>query len=114
MAYSDQAISISDDTLSIRHYYLWGTKRVALSAIRSVTRVPLTPLRGKGRIWGTSNPRYWANLDTRRPSKELAFIVDAGKAVKPFVTPDDPEAFAAALVAAGVEITEGDGTGRYI
>jgi hypothetical protein len=25
---------------------------------------------GKWRIWGTGNPRYWANLDTKRPKKK--------------------------------------------
>jgi hypothetical protein len=33
--------------------------------------------------------------------------VDVGKAVKPFVTPDDPEAFESALRERGIEVTDG-------
>ena len=35
-----------------------------------------------------------------------AFLVDAGKAVKPFVTPDDPAAFESALRERGVEVAD--------
>jgi hypothetical protein len=32
---------------------------------------------------------YWANLDTARPSKKEGLVLDLGKSVKPFITPDD-------------------------
>jgi hypothetical protein len=49
------------------------------------------------RIWGTGNFKLWANLDTKRPHKNVAFIIDNGKSVKPFVTPDAPDAFEAVV-----------------
>ena len=45
---------------------------------------------GRARIWGTANPRYWANLDPQRPTKKAGLILDLGRLVRPFITPDDP------------------------
>lgn len=107
MAYQDGSIGVTDDALTIKGYYLPGTvKRVPLTAIRSAIRRDMSTFRGRGRIWGTANPGYWANFDPRRPRKTVAFLIDAGKAVKPFVTPDDPAAFESALRERGVEITD--------
>lgn len=107
MAYQDGSIRVSDETLTIKGYYFPGTvKRVPLAAIRSVRRTDMSASRGRGRIWGTANPGYWANFDPRRSRKTVAFLVDAGKAVKPFVTPDDPAAFESALRERGVEVTD--------
>ncbi len=93
---------------TIKGYYLPGAvRRIPLSAIRSVLRSDMAALRGRGRIWGTANPGYWANFDLRRPRKAVAFLVDTGKAIKPFVTPDDPAAFEAALRDRGIGITDG-------
>ena len=108
MAYQDASIGVTDDALTIKGYYFPGTvKRVPLSAIRSVRRVNMSIFRGRGRIWGSANPGYWANFDLRRRRKTVAFLVDAGKAVKPFVTPDVPESFESALRERGVEVTDG-------
>jgi hypothetical protein len=107
MNYQDGSIGIDADHLSIRGYYFPGTvKRIPLAALRSVQRVPMRQLRGRGRIWGTSNPRYWANFDPRRPAKMVAFVVDAGKAVKPFVTPDDPDRFEQAMRHHGIRVLD--------
>jgi hypothetical protein len=57
----------------------------------------MTAARGKGRIWGTANPRYWASLDPQRPSKDVALVLDLGGMVHPFITPDDPDAVEAAI-----------------
>ncbi|MHB1929775.1 MAG: PH domain-containing protein [Acidimicrobiales bacterium] len=115
MAYQDRSVGVTNDSLTIRGYYLPGTtKRIPLDAIRSVRRVSLSAFRGKGRIWGTANPGYWANFDLGRPRKTVAFLVDTGKRVKPFVTPDDPDAFEAALREHGVDVAEGDGPGPLI
>lgn len=109
MTYQDRSIAVTDDALTIRGYYFPGTvKRIALGTIRSVRRAELSALRGRGRIWGTANPGYWANFDPGRPGKSVAFLVDRGKAVKPFVTPDDPAAFEAALREHGIEVTTAD------
>ena len=52
---------------------------------------------GRGRIWGTANPRYWASLDPQRPKKSVGLILDVGRFVRPFITPDDPNAVEALI-----------------
>lgn len=103
--YDDGTISCGADGVRIRRYYVpGGSKRIATSAIRSAQRVPIGLLTGRARIWGTANPRYWASLDPSRPRKQVGFVIDAGRPVKPFVTPEDPDAFEAALTAHGVSV----------
>lgn len=107
MAYQDGSIGVTDDALTIKGDAFPGTvKRVPLVAIRSVRRSDMSAFRGLGRIWETANPGYWANFDPRRPRKTVAFLVDAGKAVKQCVTPEDPAAFETALRERGVEVTD--------
>ena len=96
--YADSGIEATSEGLRIRRYYLpFGDKRIGWGLIRSVGRVEVGALRGRLRIWGTANPRYWANLDPGRPRKKVGFVLDLGRRVRPFVTPDDPAAFEAAL-----------------
>jgi hypothetical protein len=90
--YRDEWIICTDDGIRIRWYYPWGDKRVPYAAIRSARRVRLDLLHGRGRIWGTANLRYWASLDPGRPGKESALILDLGRPVRPFITPDDTQA----------------------
>lgn len=88
--YTDKWITCTDDAIVIRSYYLWGArKRIPYSVIRGAKQVNLTALRGKPRLWGTANPRYWASLDPSRPTKKAALILDVGGMVRPFITPDD-------------------------
>jgi hypothetical protein len=87
--YKEKGFICGDNALEIRHYYLWGSKKVPYSSIVSVQRVSLAALKGKARIWGTANMGYWANLDTKRPSKREGLVLDLSKSVKPFITPDD-------------------------
>jgi hypothetical protein len=92
--YDDGIIRCDALGVEIRRYYFpSGTKHVNYGEIKGLTRVEMSALKGKLRIWGTGNFKIWANLDTKRPHKEVAFIIDDGKSVKPFVTPDDPDAF---------------------
>lgn len=100
--YRDQTLIIDADTLTISGYYFpWrGTKRVPLSEILSVVRVPLSPLGGGWRIWGSTTFVHWANFDFRRPEKHTGFVIEVGKGMKPFITPDDPDAFETVLRAA--------------
>ncbi len=89
--YSEHGVTCGTDVLEIRHYYLWGSKKVRYASIQGVQRVSLSALKGKARIWGTANFAYWANLDTKRMSKKEGLVLDLGKGVKPFITPEDPE-----------------------
>jgi hypothetical protein len=96
--YRDRWIECRPDAISLRGYYFpWGTKCIPYASIRSWRRVDIGTFTGKGRFWGTANPHYWANFDPRRPKKRVGFILDLGHFVHPFITPDDPDAFEAAV-----------------
>ncbi|MDA8309177.1 MAG: hypothetical protein M0Z46_00920 [Actinomycetota bacterium] len=96
--YRDRWISCTDEDIEVRGYYFpWGTKRIPYGSIRTMRKVKMSAAHGRGRIWGTANPKYWASLDPRRSSKSVAFILGLGRAVSPFLTPDDPEAFEEAV-----------------
>lgn len=110
--YRDRTLVVDDNGIAVRGYYLpWaGTKRVDFGKLHSVTRTSIGALTGRGRIWGTANPRYWANLDVRRPRKATGYVLDTGHFVAPFVTPDDPNAFEAALREHGIAVVDGGST----
>lgn len=93
--YDDGTIVCGPDRLEIHSYYFpFGTKSVAYTQIKGLQRIEISGvMSGKWRLWGTANPRYWANLDTRRPKKTAGFVVDLGGRVSPIVTPDQPDAF---------------------
>jgi hypothetical protein len=92
MLYDDGGVACDDDGLIIRHYYLWGSKRIPYASMRSVKKRPLTVMRGKWRIWGSGDLVHWFNLDRQRPRKDVALEIDAGGRVRPTITPDDPDA----------------------
>ncbi len=98
-SYDDGRIVCDSDRLEIHSYYFpFGTKSVPYTRIKGLQRVEIKGLlSGKWRIWGTGNPRYWANLDTKRPTKKVGFVVDLGRKVSPIVTPDNPDAFESVL-----------------
>jgi hypothetical protein len=97
--YDDGRIVCSSDRLEIHSYYFpFGTKSVPYGQIKGLQRIEINGvMSGKWRIWGTGNPRYWANLDTKRPKKTAGFVIDLGRKVNPIVTPDQPDAFESAL-----------------
>ncbi|MGH3733849.1 MAG: hypothetical protein ACRDVC_10865 [Acidimicrobiales bacterium] len=96
--YDDGIIKCDAEGLEIRRYYFpVGSKRVKYAEIKGLQRLSMGTLNGQWRIWGTANFNYWANLDPKRPKKQVAFIVDDGKRVKPFITPDDPDALETVL-----------------
>jgi hypothetical protein len=95
--YRDAGIICGTDLVEMRHYYPWGSKKVPYGSIKGVQRVTLGALKGKARIWGTANVGYWANLDTKRPSKKEGLVLDLDRRVKPFITPDDPDQVEALL-----------------
>lgn len=96
--YQDQWIECTPEEIRIRGYYFpWGTKRIPYQSIRGYRRVDLGVTRGRGRIWGTANPRYWASLDPGRPAKRQALVLDLGHFVRPVITPDDTGAVEAVI-----------------
>jgi hypothetical protein len=92
--YDDGGISCDEQGLTIRQYYPWGAKRIRYTSIRNVRRLPLTGANAmrRWRIWGSGDFIHWWNLDTNRPRKELALVIDVGHRVRPTITPDDPVA----------------------
>jgi hypothetical protein len=90
--FKEEGVVCDESTLEIRRYYPWFSKRIPYSSIKGVQRVTLSGLRGGGRLWGSLNPGYWANLDMKRPHKKLGLVLDIGKHVKPYITPDDVDA----------------------
>lgn len=107
--YEDGFIGCDVGGVTIRRYYPWGAKRIPWSRVQSVERFELTAAQGRGRIWGTTSPRYWCNLDPARPGKRVGFVLHTGRPVRPVVTPDDPDGFEAAVraQAGGVPVTAG-------
>jgi len=96
--YNDGKIECAPTVLRIHEYYFpYGTKEIPYTAVKGLRRFEMTALRGKFRIWGTGNFKYWTNLDVRRPKKSIGFILDVGTSVQPFITPDDPDTFEAVL-----------------
>jgi hypothetical protein len=95
--YDDGTIVCGPDRLEIRGYYFpFGTKTIPYAQVTGLRRVEINGLlSGRWRLWGTGNPRYWANLDLRRPRKKVGFVVDLGRRVSPVVTPDRPDDFEA-------------------
>jgi hypothetical protein len=105
----DDLLVCTDTEFVIRRSYspLGSAKRIPYARIRSVRWVPLTPLTGGLRIWGSGDFVHWFPLDGSRPRKQVALIVDLGRRVKPVVTPADPERLADRLTAHGVEVRRG-------
>ena len=96
--YSDGKVECTAKGIRIRGYYFpYGTKDIPYRSVKGMRRFEMTALKGQWRIWGTGNFRYWANLDVNRPKKKVGFILDLGKSVNPFITPDDPDAAEAVI-----------------
>jgi hypothetical protein len=94
--YRDPRITADDSGVHIRSYYFpVGSKHIAWPSIRGVEKRSMTALRGRYRIWGSGDLRHYYNLDPQRPRKDIAFVLDLGRHIRPVVTPDDPDAFAA-------------------
>lgn len=92
--YADGGVRCDDQGLTIRWYYPWGSKRIPYSSIRGVEQLPLTGMNSvrRWRIWGSGDFVHWWNLDTHRPKKNMALVIDVGGRVLPTITPDDPGA----------------------
>ena len=95
--YDDGRIACDDRGLVVRWYYLWGAKRIPYSTIRSVSKRPMNPARGKWRIWGSGDFVHWYNLDGTRPGKTVELELDTGGTIRPVITPDEPDKVAAII-----------------
>lgn len=90
--YNDAKIECTAAGIRIRGYYFpYGTKDLPYTSVKGMRRFEMTALRGRWRIGGTGTFRYWANLDVHRLKKKVGFILDRGKSVNPFITPDAPD-----------------------
>jgi hypothetical protein len=91
--YEDKRITCDDDGITVRNYYFpVGDKRITYRDIRGFDQHHMGALTGRYRIWGAGDPRYWFHLDTTRPTKSKAIVIDKGDWVKAVLTPDDPDA----------------------
>ena len=74
--YSDDLVSISDDSILFRNYYFpYGSKTIELSSVVYVKVVMPTLLSGRWRIHGTGDFRTWFPRDTKRPGRDRIFIL---------------------------------------
>jgi len=91
--YDDGLVNLDRDGITIRRYYfpLATPKRIPYSRIKGIQEWRMGGLTGKWRIWGSGDLRHWSPLDTRRPRKDRALILDLGRWVKPTFSPNDPD-----------------------
>jgi hypothetical protein len=120
--YDDGRIACTDEAIILRRYSLWRSRRVSYQAIREVRQVPLSSL-GMVRLQGSGDFVHWFNYDPRRRHKDRALVLhiladtqhrsalrtpgEIDERVKPVITPDDPDAVIAELIARGVKVTSG-------
>lgn len=93
--YDDGTVTCDEAGLAIQRYYPWGARRVLYGEIRDVRVLPLSAWAAiqPWRIWGPADLEHWWNLDTHRPEKHVALVIDTGERFKPTVTPTDPDGF---------------------
>ncbi len=103
MEYDDGLIRTTPEALVIRHYnLLLQPKSIPYGRIHAVQEMKAGWINGRGRMWGTSIPGTWLNLDFKRARKSVAFKIKTDSKVSPVITPDDPGSLAAALRDHGV------------
>lgn len=90
--YRDKYLTFDEDGLTIRKYFFpVGERRITYDEIRSFHERELGAWTGRWRIWGTGDFKHWFHLDTNRPFKHRAIVIDAGGRMKSVLTPDDPD-----------------------
>lgn len=96
--YADARVECVAEGVRLHWYYFaWGTTQIPCGSIRALRRVEIGALTRRARVWGTAKPGYWTNFDPTRPRTTIALLVDLGRRVKPFITPDDPDAVEALI-----------------
>ena len=74
--YEDSLIRMTEESILFRHYYFpFGAKRIELASIASVEVLKPSLLSGRWRIHGTGDFRTWFARDTRRPRRDLLFVL---------------------------------------
>lgn len=74
--YTDNLVEISNDSILFRHYYFpVGSKKINLNDIKKIEILNPTLTHGKWRIHGTGDFRTWFPLDTKRPKRDMIFII---------------------------------------
>lgn len=113
--YRDGLVAVDGGVLTIGRYYfpLGPPKRIPLERIREVSEHPMGRWTGQWRLWGSGDLRHWWNLDFHRTRKTRMFTIDTGALIRPVATPDDADAFAAALGAAGVSVRRSETVMRF-
>jgi hypothetical protein len=93
VTYDAGGVACDDKGIVLKRYYPWGAKRIPYPPIKGVQHLPLTGTSKvrRWRIWGSGDFVHWWNLDTRRPGKTVALVIDVGRRIRPTITPDDPE-----------------------
>ncbi len=104
--YDDGRVTCTDQEIVVRHYYLFGPKRIPYRAIRRVVRSPLGRA-GRWRIHGSGDLVHWFNFDPGRVHKNTALVLYLDGRIRPVLTPDDPDRVAAELAVHGVRVTDG-------
>jgi hypothetical protein len=92
VVYRDRWIECTAEAVIIHGYYFpfGGKKTIPYEHIRGVRAVPMGPLTGQWRIWGSGDFKHWAHYDPQRPQKHTALVLDVGSRFVPVITPDDP------------------------
>ena len=93
LRYDDGAVRLDGEAVTLAGYYfpLGLPKRIPYRRIRGVSARSMGWLTGRGRLWGTGNPRYWLPLDLARPRRRVLVVLDVGRFVRPAFSPDDPD-----------------------
>jgi hypothetical protein len=96
--YEDKTVQADDSGIKISRYQTTGTKRIPYDQIRSATVFDMDAA-GRWTVIGVGPTRIrsWYNWDSSRRSKTTAIEIDSGGTFHPTVTPDDSEAFIAAI-----------------
>lgn len=91
--YEDDTIRCTDEAVTLKWYYPWGSKTIPYAKIVDVRDFPLTGFNAvrRWRIWGSGDMIHWWNLDLRRPTKRAALVFELGNRTKPTCTPRDAD-----------------------
>lgn len=98
--YDDPVTRLDDHGVTIKSY---GRPRhprtIPYREIRAVEVIELGPLSGRHRLvgFGFRRPRHFFHWDSARSTKTSGIALDAGRLIRPVITPEDPEGALAVL-----------------